>query len=310
MTVLIGCQQAREALSARLDGEALPVDEDLLDGHLGECGACRGYQQDLEVLSRRLRVRPAVTVPDLTARILAATLHNSAVRSRRLRWVRTAGIAAAVTLVAGLGGALLGLQVSGSRAPAVTSSQVAGPDQINSRYPGAIVLPRTVDKPSVPLIDTAGRPFDLAAATAGRLTLVYFGYTHCPDVCPVNMALAADAIARLPPAQRRQVTVVFVTTDPARDTPTIMRAWLNHFDPSFIGLTGTPTQIHQAEQQVAMPLSYADSIPGGSYQIVHAGYTLVYSPSGTAHLQVDASDTVANFAATLTHLLTYGYQPA
>lgn len=310
MTVLIGCEQAREALSASLDGEQLPVEERVLQAHLSTCPSCRDHRVQLEQLNRRLRVRPATPVPDLTEQILAGTVHAVS-RSRpssRRRW-RTAAVAAAVTVVAGATGAMLGQHVARSPGHEVTATQVGGPDQVNPRYPGALVLPRSVTKPSVPLTDTSGQPFDLAASTAGRLTLVYFGYTRCPDVCPVNMALAADALARLPAADRRQVAVVFVTTDPSRDTPSVIRRWLDRFDPTFIGLTGTPAQIHQAEQEVAMPLSYTDALPGSGYQVVHAGYTLVYAPSGTADLQVDATDTAADFAATLRHLLSYGYRP-
>lgn len=310
VTVLIGCAQAREALSASLDGEQLPVEDGVLQDHLSSCPACRDHRAQLEQLNRRLRVRPAKRVPDLTEQILAGTVHAVS-RSRpsgRRMW-RTAAVAVAVTVVAALAGGVLGEHMTHSRAPEVAATQVGGPNQVNPRYPGALVLPRSITKPSVPLTDTSGQPFDLAASTAGRLTLVYFGYTRCPDVCPVNMALAADALALLPAADRRQVAVVFVTTDPSRDTPSVIRRWLDRFDPDFIGLTGTPAQIHQAEQEVAMPLSYADALPGSSYQIVHAGYTLVYAPSGTADLQVDATDTAADFAATLRHLLSYGYRP-
>ena len=190
-------------------------------------------------------------------------------------------------------------------------TQVAGPSQVNRRYPGAIVLPRGVAKPNVVLIDTSGHRYNLALATAGRVTLVYFGYTHCPDVCPINMALTAAALRDMPADLRAKVTVVFVTTDPARDTPSVIRAWLDHFDTGFVGLTGSMTQIHQAEQQVGMPLSFAVDVNvagDGGYEISHAGYTLVYSQDGQAQLSVDDTETAAHYATTLDHLIETGYQ--
>ena len=73
-------------------------------------------------------------------------------------------------------------------------------------------------KPSFQLLTTSGRPFDLAADTHGQVTLVYFGYTHCPDECPTAMADVATALRHTDPAVAKQVDVVFVTTDPWRDT--------------------------------------------------------------------------------------------
>jgi len=168
-----------------------------------------------------------------------------------------------------------------------------------------------VPKPSVQLVETSGRPYDLAKQTVGKVTLVYFGYTHCPDLCPLNMALAAGAIRELPPSIRQKVTVVFITTDPRRDTKRVIRRWLDRFDPAFVGLTGSIDAIHAAERQVAMPMSYAETMSSdhgmnmtGSYQMVHAGYTLVYPPHGRAFMQFDANDRPAQLATTIQHLLT------
>jgi len=195
--------------------------------------------------------------------------------------------------------------------PLAGVTQVAGSSQADARYPGATLLPQTYVKPGVTLTDTSGRPYNLVSQTAGRVTLVYFGYTHCPDVCPINMALIAAALRLMPIEQRREVTVVFVTTDPARDTPSVMRAWLGHFDSSFVGLTGAVAQVHTAEQQVGMPLSFAVAVnvPGdGGYEISHAGYTLLYSQDDVAHLSVDDTETAANFAVTLERLVEHGFQ--
>ncbi|MDQ2729830.1 MAG: SCO family protein [Actinomycetota bacterium] len=240
-----------------------------------------------------------------------------------------AAVAAVVVLAAAAfaGGRIL--SGSGSAAACgggetVGCTQVAGSTEQSSRYPGATVLPVSYAKPNLTLTDTSGQPFNVTAQTAGSITLVYFGYTNCPDVCPINMALTAQTLKRLSAPQRARIKVVFVTTDPVRDTPPVIRAWLNNFDPSFIGLAGTEDQIHQAERGVGMPLSYADtpqndappaasdptSEKGAGYQVVHAGYTLVYTPDGVAHLQIDDTEQPSGFATTLQHLLAHGYQGA
>ena len=110
-------------------------------------------------------------------------------------------------------------------------------------------------KPSFQLLDTSGHPFDFAADTQGRVTLLYFGYTHCPDECPTAMADVATALRHTNPAAARQVDVVFVTTDPWRDNQKVLRKWLDRFSSSFIGLTGTPAQIAGAEVKMGMPIS-------------------------------------------------------
>jgi protein SCO1/2 len=90
-------------------------------------------------------------------------------------------------------------------------------------------------KPNFTLTDTNGNPYDLDGQTQGYLTALYFGYTNCPDVCPTHMANIAAALRQLPASVTSHIKVLFVTTDPARDTPAVLRAWLNNFDPTFIG---------------------------------------------------------------------------
>lgn len=188
--------------------------------------------------------------------------------------------------------------------------QVGGPPETSSTYPGALLFPKTYAKPNVTLTDTSGGPYDVATATRGRLTLVYFGYTHCPDLCPLNMFTAATALGRLPANERSRVTVDFVSTDPDRDTPSVIRTWLDHFDRHFIGLTGSITQIQQAETTTGIPLSFAEHVssPGASYTVVHAGYILVYTQDGKAHLEFPAEITPSQEAHDIGILLRYGWR--
>ena len=80
----------------------------------------------------------------------------------------------------------------------------------------------------------------------GRLMLVFFGFTHCPEICPVTVATLSKTMALLGD-KAEQVAPVFITVDPQRDTPEVMKAYLQHFDPRFVGLTGTQEQIRQAQ---------------------------------------------------------------
>ena len=101
-----------------------------------------------------------------------------------------------------------------------------------------------------------------------------------------------------------------MTTDPLRDTPEVIRAWLDHFDPAFVGLTGSISAIEEAERQVGMPLASADHMtePGASYQVVHAGYILVYTPDNLAHLEFPVQILPSQEAHDLEVLLEHGWR--
>jgi len=100
-----------------------------------------------------------------------------------------------------------------------------------------------IPRPALALPATDGGVFDLQQRPQGELTALFFGYTNCPDVCPTTMADLAAARRQLNAADRQ---VVFVTEDPATDTPTVLRSWLDRFDPSFTGLIGGNARTAQA----------------------------------------------------------------
>jgi protein SCO1 len=119
------------------------------------------------------------------------------------------------------------------------------------------------------LIDTDGAPYSLADDTEKRLTLVFFGYTNCPDICGAVMANLAAAMVRLSESEREQVDVVFVTTDPARDTGDVLRDYLDRFDPAFIGVTGDIEDIEAVGRSVAVGLG--TKLASGGYDVdVHS----------------------------------------
>jgi protein SCO1/2 len=114
------------------------------------------------------------------------------------------------------------------------------------RAPGGLhgsVVDPPWPRPHITLVATDGRPFDFFEATKGTLTLVLFGYTNCPDVCPVHLSTIAAVKSRLTGVEANRMKVIFITTDPERDTPDVMQRWLNAIDRDVIGLRGTEEEI-------------------------------------------------------------------
>lgn len=168
----------------------------------------------------------------------------------------------------------------------------------------AVTLDRPFAKPHLVLTDTHGRPFDLVKRTAGRPTLLYFGYTHCPDVCPTTMADMADARRKLPAAERDKLQVVFVTTDPTRDTPKRLAAWLGAQDPSFIGLTGKFSDIQAAARGLGVLVAAPVEEKDGSISVEHGAEVFAFSPKDDrAHFLYTAGVGVGQYVKDLPKLI-------
>jgi protein SCO1 len=150
-------------------------------------------------------------------------------------------------------------------------------------YRGGLVTP-PLPKPRFILSDTSGRPFDFASATKGHVTLLFFGYTYCPDQCPMHMANLSAALKKLPASTADQVRLVFVTTDPTRDTPQVLRRWLDAFDRHFIGLRGTEQAIVAVQRLAGVPVATKSGPATGSYAVNHANFVLAYSKDDLAHV--------------------------
>ncbi|MGA7096319.1 MAG: SCO family protein [Acidimicrobiia bacterium] len=141
-----------------------------------------------------------------------------------------------------------------------------------------VVVDSPQPKPSFVLTDTNGEPFDFASETEGKLTLLYFGYTNCPDICPVHMAQIAEVLDQYPDVARI-TEVVFVSVDPKRDTPEVLRAFLDNFDPKFVGLTGTQDELEAAESAAGVPMAQVLG-DGADYAVNHAAWVIAYAPDG------------------------------
>lgn len=135
-------------------------------------------------------------------------------------------------------------------------------------------------KPAFTLTTTDGRPFDFRRETDGFATLLFFAYTHCPDVCPIHLAGIAGALKQMPLDEQARIRVVVVTADPARDSAAVLRAWLDNFDPRFIGLTGTQAAIDSAQAAARIPKARREYVPGrdsSQYLIGHWASVVAYS---------------------------------
>ncbi|WP_260597229.1 SCO family protein [Sphingomonas endolithica] len=147
--------------------------------------------------------------------------------------------------------------------------------------------------PAAPPLEGAriGGPFALtdqngASVTdrslAGKYRIMYFGYTFCPDVCPVdvqNLAAGLRAFEQQDAAAAAKVVPVFVSIDPARDTPAVLKQFVGHFHPRMIGLTGTPQAIAAIAKEYAVYYKKGESSPGG-YMMDHSRVAYLMSPEG------------------------------
>ena len=158
----------------------------------------------------------------------------------------------------------------------------------STRSPRPDELRGTVMAPPIPKADftletTAGEPFQFVRDTEGSVTLLFFGYTYCPDICPVHMANIAAVLKKLPPQTANRVTVVMVSVDPDRDTPERLRSWLDNFDRSFIGLIGSMDNVNDVALRFSLPPAIKQG-EGPNYLMGHAAYVLAFTTDNQAHV--------------------------
>ena len=142
-----------------------------------------------------------------------------------------------------------------------------------------------VSKPSATFTDSRGLPFRFDSATHDKVVLVFFGYTNCPDICPVHLANLAAVLDKMPDSVQTHVAVVFITTDPARDTPAVLDKWVHGFDPGFIGLTASDSVIAAAQRdagEVATVKGAPDAT--GAYPVGHAAQVIAYTRDGVGRV--------------------------
>jgi len=192
--------------------------------------------------------------------------------------------------LAGLVLALAGCSSSGSGGGGGGASSTASglSDQSGkcATYCGVGMVPPQ-PRPTFTLTDTTGASFNFGTQTAGVATLLFFGYTNCPDICPATMADIGQAVRSLPVATQKKLDVVFVSTDTKRDTGPIIAKWLTNFSAGtsakFIGLHGTQAQINAAQGVTHVFLAEDDGA-------THSTQVLFFGPDNYARVQYVYND--------------------
>jgi protein SCO1 len=175
------------------------------------------------------------------------------------------------------------------------------PSQLNDQATGGAGFHGTgltppQPRPSFTLTDTAGKAFAFGTQTAGHPTLVYFGYTNCPDVCPTTMVDINQALTKVPVALQARTYVVFVTTDVKHDSAPVIKTWLANFDKgvraTFVGLRGTQAQIDAAQAAAHITLAEDDGQTHSAQVLLYGAdnYARVTFLQSTNEAQVIAHD--------------------
>ena len=196
-------------------------------------------------------------------------------RARRIgtRWrgvVRVPLVLACASAVVVACGPVGSTDTTSSTAPAGVIVSELGPDSI---YRGA-ELTTPYRMPNLVLRSSAGGRFNLTTDTTRPVTLVFFGYTNCPDVCPLVMSDLTAAVVQLSAEVRDRTSLLFITTDPARDSPETLRRYLDRYSDRFIGLTGPRAKIVRAAEQMGVPVGTASRLPSGGYDVSHGAQVI------------------------------------
>ncbi|MCO5367716.1 SCO family protein [Pseudomonas alliivorans] len=143
---------------------------------------------------------------------------------------------------------------------------------------GVILLPQSRSLPSLSMSDQNGAPVAVDELK-GKWTLVFFGYTYCPDICPTTLAQLRDIRTKLPQETVDNMRVVLVSVDPDRDTPQQLKQYLGYFDPRYIGLTAPVADIQKLASALSIPFIPADTSKPG-YTVDHSGNLALIGPDG------------------------------
>lgn len=138
----------------------------------------------------------------------------------------------------------------------------------------------------------------------GKLVLVYFGYTYCPDICPTNLGNLSVAYRKLTPAEKNQLQILFVSVDPERDTPERLKQYADYFEAGIVGLTGKPQIISEIAQRYGVVYAKVDDPNNGThYAVDHSAFTYVVDPQGDLKQQLPHATRPDQFVKTIRHYL-------
>jgi protein SCO1 len=163
----------------------------------------------------------------------------------------------------------------------------AEPPKDEALFRGIYVSP-PVEKPDFTFTDFNGQPFNFRLKTEGKVALLFFGYTHCPDVCPLHAANVAAVLKQMPFEEREKIQFLFVTTDPERDTPERLKSWLGAFDREFIGLATSPDELARVQTALRIAPARKEYPPGAdstAYLVGHAAQVIAFGLDGFARTE-------------------------
>ena len=150
-----------------------------------------------------------------------------------------------------------------------------------TRANGLFLFDTPRDPGAFSLTDHHGTPFTRDVLT-NRWTLIFFGFTYCPDICPTTLAELAELKAQLVDTEANDLQVVMLTVDPARDTPARLADYVPYFHPDFLGVTGEFADILSVAQRLNAPFRKV-SEPNGGYQMEHSANVMLMNPRGDYH---------------------------
>ena len=143
---------------------------------------------------------------------------------------------------------------------------------------GIILLPQSRTVPALEMTDENGQPV-MMDELKGKWSLLFFGYTFCPDICPTTLAQLRQVKSELPKEAVERLQVVLVSVDPNRDTPTQLKQYLGYFDKDFRGLTGSLDNLQKLANAVSIPFIPADTSKP-NYTVDHSGNLALLGPDG------------------------------
>ena len=155
------------------------------------------------------------------------------------------------------------------------------------------------------LIDDRGQRVT-ADAFDGRVNLLYFGFTHCPDICPATLGKLVRARSELPDGLGKNVRILFVSVDPQRDDPQSLRTWTGYFGDDVVGLTGDREALDALTRRYRVTYGYGEETEPGRYDVSHSSAVFAFDPEGEARLLLRKDDPVAAISADLERLLREG----
>ena len=144
-----------------------------------------------------------------------------------------------------------------------------------------------------------------ASSYRGKTVLLYFGYTHCPDVCPTTLGTLALALHRLGP-DADKVRVLFVSVDPARDTQAVLKQYVDAFGPQFVGLRGSDSETEAMSRRYRIAYSREDPDHQGNYTVAHSNAVFIFDAKGNARLLGGSDDKADAIAQDLKRLISAG----